>query len=201
METQEATGTSRERTHEESDQAAGRPQRLSDEQRAYLRFAAMIATSMVVMFGIMYLNTYELSHVRWSETRFFMTWIMGAAMAVVMLTFMLGMHTNRKVNAAIYLISAVVLLGALWLVRSQATIDDRSYMKAMVPHHSIAILTSERAGIEDVRVRELADEIIEAQRREIAEMEWLIDDIEENGAARTEEEGADRPVPSFEAEP
>ncbi|MFP5257149.1 MAG: DUF305 domain-containing protein [Acidimicrobiia bacterium] len=161
----------------------------------------MIATSMVVMFGIMYLNTYELSHVRWSETRFFMTWIMGAAMAVVMLTFMLGMHTNRKVNAAIYLISAVVLLGALWLVRSQATIDDRSYMKAMVPHHSIAILTSERAGIEDVRVRELADEIIEAQRREIAEMEWLIDDIEENGAARTEEEGADRPVPSFEAEP
>ena len=169
------TGTTAvDERHEADEEGQDRPDgeaRLSDEQRAYLRFGAMIATSMVVMFGIMYLNTYELSHVRWSETRFFMTWVMGAAMAVVMLTFMLGMHANKKVNIAIYVASAVVFAGALWLVRSQATVGDTSYMKAMTPHHSIAILTSERAGIEDVRVRELAEEIIEAQRREIAEME------------------------------
>lgn len=199
------TGTTAvDERHEADEEGQDRPDgeaRLSDEQRAYLRFGAMIATSMVVMFGIMYLNTYELSHVRWSETRFFMTWVMGAAMAVVMLTFMLGMHANKKVNIAIYVASAVVFAGALWLVRSQATVGDTSYMKAMTPHHSIAILTSERAGIEDVRVRELAEEIIEAQRREIAEMEWLIDDIEENGVARTEAEAEERPVPSFDGAP
>lgn len=190
-------------THSGEERSAGRRNGsgLSDEQRTYLRFGAMIATSMVVMFGVMYLNTYELAHVEWSETRFFMTWVMGAAMAVVMLTFMLGMYENRRVNVGIYLASVVVFAGALWLVRSQATVDDTSYMRAMTPHHSIAILTSERAGIDDVRVRELADEITAAQRREIKEMEWLIADIEENGIATTEDEAAERPVPEFDGEP
>lgn len=175
--------------------------RLTDEQQNYLRFGAMILTSMVVMFGIMYLNTYELSHVRWSETRFYMTFVMGAAMAAVMLSFMLAMHRNAKANVAIFVSAALVFGGALWLVRSQATVDDSSYMRAMIPHHSIAILTSERAGIEDVRVRELADDIIVAQRKEIDEMEWLIDDIEKNGVAETQEEADQRPVPEFEASP
>jgi hypothetical protein len=172
-----------------------------DQKSGYLRFAAMIVTSVVVMFGLMYLNTYKLSHVRWSETRVFMTFIMGAAMAVIMLSFMRGMYSNTRVNIAIYLGSLVVFLGALFLVRSQATVGDSAYMSAMIPHHSIAILTSENANIEDVRVRELADGIIEAQRREIKEMEWLIDDIHENGIASTQAEADARPVPEFEAAP
>jgi hypothetical protein len=171
--------------------------RLTDEQRTYLRFGLMIVTSMAVMFVVMYLNTYAWDHVRWSETRLYMTFLMGASMAVVMLTFMLGMYRNTKVNVAIYVGSVVVFAGALTLVRSQTTVDDTSYMRAMIPHHSIAILTSERAGIDDVRVRELADEIIEAQRREIAEMEWLIDDIEANGVADTDAEATERPVPDL----
>lgn len=175
--------------------------RLTDEQRTYLRFGAMIATSMVVMFVVMYLNTYAWDHVRWSETRLYMTFLMGASMAVVMLTFMLGMYRNTKVNVAIYLGSVVVFAGALALVRSQTTVDDTSYMRAMIPHHSIAILTSERAGIDDVRVRELADEIIEAQRREIAEMEWLIEDIAANGVADTDAEATERPVPDLDGNP
>lgn len=169
-------------------------------QSRYMTFGAMIVTSMVAMFGLMYLNTYELSHVQWSETRFYMTFIMGAAMAVIMLTFMRGMYSNQKVNLAIYLGSLVVFVVALFLVRSQTTVQDVSYMRAMIPHHSIAIMTSERAEIEDVRVRELADAIIEAQRREIKEMNWLIDDILENGIASTETEAEARPVPEFEAE-
>jgi len=172
-----------------------------DNKASYLRFAAMIAISMVVMYGVMYLNTYEISHVRFSETRLFMTFLMGAAMAVIMLTFMRGMYSDKRVNLAIYLGSIVVFAAALYLVRSQTTVQDTSYMNAMIPHHSIAILTSERAEIEDVRVRQLADEIIEAQRREISEMKWLIDDIRENGVAATEAEAAARPVPDFEAEP
>ncbi len=103
---------------------------------------------------------------------------MGATMAIVMLSFMLHMYSNVTVNIIIYLVSIVIFAGSLWLVRSQTTVDDVSYMKAMIPHHSIAILTSERAKISDPRVRQLADEIIEAQRREIDEMKMLINDLQ-----------------------
>lgn len=146
--------------------------------KGYARFGAMIATSTVVMWGLMYLNTYQLDHVVFSETRVYMAFIMGAAMAIIMLSFMLEMHTNRRVNASIFVGSAVVLALALWLIRSQATVEDVSYMKAMIPHHSVAILTSERARIEEPRVRELADQIIESQREEIAEMKALIRELE-----------------------
>ena len=157
----------------------------------------MIAASMVVMFVIMYLNTYQASHVQWSETRFYMTFVMGAAMAVIMLSFMWSMHRDRKVNLGIYLVAALVFAGALWLVRSQATVGDTSYMRAMIPHHSIAVLTSENAGIEDARVRELADEIVDAQCREIAEMKWLIDDIDRNGVVPIGEDPGERATPEF----
>ena len=144
----------------------------------YARFGAMIATSTIVMFGLMYLNTYQFDHVHFSETRAYMALVMGATMAVVMLTFMLGMYKNRRVNFGILGGSVAVFAVALWLVRSQTTVDDVSYMRAMIPHHSIAILTSERARISDPRVRKLADQIIEAQRREIDEMKTLIRDLE-----------------------
>ena len=146
--------------------------------KMYAKFGAMIATSTLVMFGLMYLNTYQLDHVFFSETRTYMALVMGAAMAIVMLAFMLKMHANRRVNIGIFAGSAIVFAVALWLVRSQATVDQVSYMKAMIPHHSIAILTSERAGISDPRVRKLADQIIESQRQEILEMKALIKDLE-----------------------
>lgn len=148
-------------------------------QMSYWRFAAMIATSTVIMFGLMYLNTYSLEHISWSETRMWMALLMGATMALVMLSFMLNMYPRKDINLAI-VIGAIVLFSlSLWLVRSQSTVDDVDYMRAMIPHHSIAILTSERAQITDPRVRALADEIIEAQRREIAEMKHLIDALQE----------------------
>jgi uncharacterized protein (DUF305 family) len=138
--------------------------------------------------------------VQWSETRFYMTFVMGAAMAVIMLGFMLGMYKNRVVNMAIVAGSVAVFALALWLVRSQTTVQDQSYMRAMIPHHSIAILTSSRAEIDDVRVRVLADGIIAAQKREIEEMNWLIDDIADNGRATTQAEAEARPVPEFTAD-
>lgn len=149
--------------------------------KMYLRFGAMIATSTVAMFVLMYLNSYELSHATFSETRTYMALVMGATMAVIMLAFMTHMLGNWRLNVGIIAGSVIVFSLALWLVRSQATVEDVSYMKAMIPHHSIAIMTSERARISDPRVRELADEIIASQRREIAEMKALIKDIEANG--------------------
>ncbi len=146
----------------------------------HARFGAMIATSTVVMFGLMYLNTYALDHVWYSQTRTWMALVMGATMAAIMLSFMWGMYPSRRANLTILAVSAIVFGGALWLVRSQATVSDVSYMKAMIPHHSIAIMTSERAHIRDPRVRKLADGIIAAQVREIDEMKQLIADLDRN---------------------
>ena len=145
---------------------------------SYIRFLAMIATSTAVMFGLMYLNTYAYEHIFYSETRAYMAIVMGSTMAIIMLGFMLNMYKNKKINIAIFIIAIILFTGSLYLVRSQITVNQTSYMKAMIPHHSIAIMTSERAKIIDPRVRELADSIIEAQRREIAEMRYLIRELE-----------------------
>lgn len=138
----------------------------------------MIATSTVVMFVLMYLNVYTLDHVFFSETRLYMVLVMGAAMAVILFGFMFAMYKNRRANVGIFALSAAVFAFSLWLVRSQATVGDVAWMQAVIPHHSIAILTSERANLEDPRVRRLADEIIAAQRRELGEMRALIRELE-----------------------
>ncbi len=150
---------------------------------SYGRFIAMVGTSTAIMFGLMYLNTYSLEHIYWSETRFYMTFVMGAVMAVVMLLFMWSMYKSMTANVAILAGSAVLFAGALWLVRSQETVQDESWMSAMIPHHSIAIMTSKRAEITDPRVKMLAEEIVVAQDREIAEMRYLLADIAANGKA------------------
>tara|TARA_R110000787_G_C13441746_1_gene446437 strand:+ start:101 stop:619 length:519 start_codon:yes stop_codon:yes gene_type:complete len=166
----------------------------------YWKFGAMIATSTAAMLLLMYFNTFTWAHLTWSETRFYMAFVMGAVMAIIMLSFMLGIYKDRRINLGIYVSASLIFMVALWLVRSQSMVEDRSWMSAMIPHHSIAILTSERANISDPRVRELADDIIEAQRREIKEMKWLIDDIATNGPALSEEAAKTRPVPAFDGE-
>jgi hypothetical protein len=145
---------------------------------AYGRFAAMIAVSTIIMYGLMYLNTFAFEHVRFSQTRLWMALLMGAVMALVMLGFMRSMYPSRAVNRLIVAGAVGVFAVSLWLVRSQETVTDVAYMKAMIPHHSIAIMTSERAHIRDPRVRELADGIIRAQVKEIGEMKDLIADLQ-----------------------
>lgn len=168
----------------------------------YKRFFSMIVTAMGAMFLLMYAHSYQLvDHAWFSETRLFMTLLMGGAMMIIMLGFMLGMYRSRKANLAIFLGGGLLMMAAVGLVRSQLTIDDIDYMEGMIPHHSIAILTSERAQIEDPRVRELADEIIDAQRREIREMEWLINDIKTNGVATRQAEANRRRPPAFSPTP
>jgi hypothetical protein len=187
--------------HDTGADVAGRDGHEADrdgEVKNYLRFGGMIVTAMLAMYALTYLNSMELGHVRWSETRAYMTLLMGGVMALIMLAFMLSMYRNWKWNAVIVGVSVVLFGAALFLVRSQATVQDGSFMRAMIPHHSIAILTSERSDTSDVRVCELQVAIIEAQRREIAEMDWLIEDIAENGVAATPEQAEQRPVPEFE---
>ncbi|ARF15948.1 DUF305 domain-containing protein [Sporosarcina ureae] len=145
--------------------------------KSYGRFLAMIATSTVVMFGLMYVNTYAFDHVFFSETRLYMALLMGAVMAIIMMGYMWNMYENKKMNVGIMGASVMIFALSLFLIRSQTTVDDTSWMKAMIPHHSIAILTSERANISDPRVKDLADGIIETQRKEIKEMKELIEDL------------------------
>lgn len=147
----------------------------------YRRFLAMIATSTLVMYALTYLNSYRWDHVWPSETRAWMALMMGAVMTIIMLAFMWPMYRKIERNLIIIAGAVVIFTGSLWLVRSQNTVGDIAYMEAMIPHHSIAILTSSRANIRDPRVRDLADRIIEAQVREIDEMQSLIRDIERNG--------------------
>ena len=170
------------------------------ERKMYLRFAAMIVTGMFVMYWTMFVGSYSWSHIQFSQSRVYMALVMGGAMTLVMLGWMLNMYKNTKMNIGIVVIGLLLLgLGAT-LDRTQATVGDVEFMQAMIPHHSLAITRSERFNVDDVRVCELAVAISEAQRREIDEMEWLIADIRENGAASTREEAEQRPVPSFPAD-
>ena len=140
------------------------------QMNPYVKFTLMILTSTVVMYIMMYFNTYEWNHIYFSETKAYMALYMGAGMAVIMLAFMANMYKKTKLNLLIYGLSVIMFAVGIWGVRSQATVNQVDWMKAMIPHHSIAILTSTRADIEDPRVRQLADDIIEAQKREIKEM-------------------------------
>lgn len=165
--------------------------------KMYLRFGAMILTAMVFMYWVMFTGSWEWSHVRFSQSRVFMAVTMGGTMGLVMLAWMLGMYKNMKANVAVIVASVLLIGGGIALDRSQITVNDTAFMRAMIPHHSLAITRSERFQNEDVRVCELAVGISEEQRREIAEMDWLIRDIEQNGVAATVAEAEARAVPEF----
>lgn len=157
------------------------------------RFAAMIATSTVIMFFLMYQLVYSVEHAMFSLNRLLSALIMGAIMTVVMLTFMWKMYEGQGIKVAVLAVAALAAVGLLASNRSQALVEDVSFMKAMIPHHSIAINNARKASISDPRVRELADKIITSQVREIAEMKALIHDIDANG------ERGNQSLPAIEA--
>lgn len=148
-------------------------------KNTYTKFIVMLAGSFIAMYITMYLNTYSIDHVYFSLTRLYMTCLGIAAMSLIMFFTMRKMYKNRKKNIAIVLGSIILFVSALGFVRVQKPIvEDVLWMKAMIPHHSIAILTSERAAIKDPEVKQLAEDIIEAQRREIGEMKAMINRLE-----------------------
>ena len=164
-----------------------------DMKMGWGRFAAMITTSVVIMFFLMYQLVYSADHAAFSLNRLLASLVMGGIMTAVMLAFMWEMYQPRAAKMAVLAAGFAVAAVLLTVNRSQALIDDTRFMKSMIPHHSIAINNSRKATITDPRVRELADKIIDSQVREIAEMKALIRDIETNG-----EEGQ-TPLPPREA--
>ena len=150
-------------------------------QMSWGRFAGMIAVSTVIMFFLMYQLVYEADHLTFSVNRLISSLVMGAVMTVIMLAFMWSMYKGQGTKIAVLAGAAVLGVVLLFINRAQSLIDDTSFMKSMIPHHSIAINNARKAGISDPRVRKLADEIIASQVREIREMKLLIDDINKNG--------------------
>ncbi len=144
----------------------------------YKKFIIMLSISFVIMYAVMFLNVFSFDHVYLSATRFYMTLLMVTPMAVVMLLMMKKMYPNKAYNSIIIASSVGVFILSLWFLRSQVFIKDEGYMKAMIPHHSSAILTSKNAEISDPEVRKLADEIIKAQEEEIAEMKALLEKLD-----------------------
>jgi len=156
----------------------------------YARLVLMVATSVVVMYAITYLTSIEIiDHAMFSETRVFVALMMGSAMLVIMILFMWRIYERPGLTVSFIVVAIVAFAALLYLLRSQVTVDDVDYMEAMIPHHSIAILTSSRAQISDPRVRDLADGIIEAQELEIAEMKALIRDLRGGPPATPEIDG------------
>ena len=151
------------------------------------RFAAMIATSTVIMFFLMYQLVYSIDHATFSLNRLVSSLVMGCVMTLVMLGFMWSMYKGQGTKVAVLVVAAVLGVVVLSVNRSQALIGDVEFMKSMIPHHSIAINNARKAGISDPRVRELADQIIESQVREIAEMKLLLEDIDRSGERGTAE--------------
>lgn len=144
----------------------------------YAKFGLMMACSFVFMYLAMFFNVAQLNHIYLSETRAFMAFYMVGPMAIMMLLFMLGMYQNKKMNTIIITLAVVVTGASVYLLRTQSTVKDVQYMKAMIPHHSIAILVSEQATFEDPETAELAKSIIKAQKEEITQMEKLIERLE-----------------------
>jgi Cu/Ag efflux pump CusA len=149
------------------------------------RFAAMIATSTVIMFFLMYQLVYSFDHALFSINRLIASLLMGCVMTVVMLGFMWSMYQGTAAKVAVLGLAAAGAVALLAVNRSQAVIGDVTFMQSMVPHHSIAINNARKARITDPRVRELADEIIESQLREISRMKLLIEDLRRNGSRGT----------------
>ena len=148
---------------------------------SWSRFVAMIATSTFIMFFLMYQLVYSFDHAMFSLNRLIASLLMGCVMAVVMLSFMWSMYKGMGTKIAVLVLASLFAVILLFANRSQLLIGDVNFMKSMIPHHSIAINNARAASINDPRVRKLADQIIEAQVLEIAEMKLLLNDIAQNG--------------------
>lgn len=151
---------------------------MENNNTPYLKFFVMLFVSGIIMYFIMFLNIFQINHYSSSLTRLYMTLLMVAPMAITMLLFMWKMYNNKKLNIVILITSSCVFLVSLFFLRNQAFISDVQWMKAMIPHHSSAILTSSNAKFENEKVQKLATDIIETQKREIDMMKKYINEIE-----------------------
>jgi len=141
---------------------------------SYARLGIALAISLVLMFLLTMSMVDVWDHFMLNESNFYMVVIMVAPMGIVMLLVMWGMFPNRTLNFALLGAFAVLFVGALWLGRSEAFIGDAGFLRSMIPHHSRAILVCQEVDLTDPEIIRLCDQIIEAQRSEIEQMQRIM---------------------------
>ena len=150
----------------------------SDRQhRNHQPYAALLVSlgaSFIVMYAIMYSMADRWSHVYFNLSNVYMTGLMAGSMLPIMLATMPGMFKNRSWNIALWAASVAVLALFWVLLRYEAGVGDRQFMRAMIPHHSAAIQMCKQSSLTDPRVRKLCEQIVTSQEREIAEMKALL---------------------------
>lgn len=146
----------------------------SEMQSPYAKLALALTINAVLMFFITYSMLASLDHFYFTINRVYMSLMMVAPMAIVMLVVMRSMYSNLKLNAALIAGFALLFVGTYFFARYQVLVGDEEFLRAMIPHHSSAILMCEEASISDPEIQSLCSEIIAAQEREIAEMKELL---------------------------
>lgn len=145
---------------------------------SYKRFGITMLISFFIMYFVMFLNIDKAEHYHTSTTRIYMALLMVSPMAIVMMIMMGKMYPAKRTNTLIMLAGVIVFVLVLIGLRTQTPIGDIQYMKAMIPHHSSAIMVSKHANIKDPEVKKLSEQIIQSQEKEIAEMEAKIKELE-----------------------
>lgn len=150
-------------------------------QGAMRQHYMMFALNVVLSFVIMYLGMFAMI---WSTAHFFnnlnmvyMSLIMLAPMTIAMLLTMGMMLKNMKLNMILYAAFALVFVLSFWAMRAQGAVGDRQFIRAMIPHHSGAILMCNRASLRDQEIRDICfkpNGIVDSQTREIAQMKQIL---------------------------
>ena len=140
----------------------------------YLPLLIMTAVSFIYMYFFMYAMIDGLPHFYNNINQIYMAGLMAAPMAIVELVIMRSMYSNRRMNLIVIVMAALATIAFWFLIREQAAVGDRQFLRSMIPHHASAILMCDQATISDQRIQNLCKEIVDGQKREIAEMESIL---------------------------
>lgn len=140
----------------------------------YKKFALTLSINAVLMFFITYAMIDTVDHFYPNINRAYMSLMMVAPMAMVMLFVMRGMYQNSKLNAMLYAVFAGLFIVSFTLARTQTPVGNEQFLRSMIPHHSSAILMCQQSAINDREIIELCGEIVKAQKEEIAQMKAIL---------------------------
>ena len=147
------------------------------DNKMYLKFALMILLSFMAMYILMYAMVDNFSNVFPNVNQFYMAGLMTMPMVILELIIMGRMYMKKKLNIAIIIIGCVLGLGFYMGIREQVSVGDRQFLRSMIPHHAAAILMVEKASLTDPEIKKLAQGIISAQEKEIAQMKAKLNEM------------------------
>lgn len=140
----------------------------------YARLLWMALLSFIAMFSLMYAMVDRPANVLSNFNQAYMAGLMALPMVIIELLVMRSMYADRRLNMVI-LAAAVVGTLALWFaIREQVMIDERQFLRSMIPHHAGAILMCQEADLTDPAVLALCRQIVESQVAEIDQMKAML---------------------------